>query len=94
MLSRGDRSFFAALDEAIQAHGMDHRVHGDGPVVRAVSRELVRKEFARRYVEDDCSGNAGSGERSAWKRAFDNAMAAGTVDGWQPNAENALIWRV
>ena len=92
-LSRGDRCFFAALDETILSHGKDHRVHGDGPVVRAVSRELVRKEFSRRYVEDG-SGNAGSGERSAWKRAFDNAMTAGTVAGWQPNAENALIWRV
>lgn len=93
MLSRGDRCFFAALDETILAHGKEHRVHGDGPVVRAVSRELVRKEFARRYVEDG-SGNAGSGERSAWKRAFDNAMTAGTVGGEQFNAENALIWRV
>lgn len=92
-LTRGDRCFFAALDEISLAHGKEHRVHGDGPVVRAVSREHVRKEFARRYVEDG-SGNAGSGERSAWKRAFDNAMMAGTVAGWQPNAENALIWRV
>lgn len=92
-LSRGDRCFFAVLDETILAHGKEHRVHGDGPVVRAVSREVVRKEFARRYVEDG-SGNAGSGERSAWKRAFDNAMTAGSVGGEQFNVENALIWRV
>lgn len=92
-LSRGDRCFFAVLDETILAHGKEHRVHGDSPVVRAVSREVVRKEFARRYVEDG-SGNAGSGERSAWKRAFDNAMTAGSVGGEQFNVENALIWRV
>ena len=92
-LSRGDQCFFAALDETIQAHGMDHKVHGVGPVFRAASRELVRKEFDRRYVEDG-SGKASSSRRNAWMRAFERAMTAGTVDGWQPNAENALIWRV
>ena len=93
MLSLGDRCFFAALDETIEDHGMDHRVHGDGPVVRAAPREIVRKEFDRRYVEDG-SGKASSSRRNAWSRAFKDAMTAGTVGGWQPNAENALIWRV
>jgi hypothetical protein len=91
--SLGDRCFYAALDETILNHGVEHRLHDDGPTVRAAPRELVRKEFARRYVEDG-SGNAGSSERNAWSRAFNSAMTTGIVAGEQFNAENALIWRV
>lgn len=92
-LSRDAQCFYAALDEVITTKGIEHRVHGDGPIVCAVHRDAVRKEFSRRYVEDG-TGKATSTERNAWKRAFDGALAAGIVAGEQPNSANALIWRV
>ena len=91
-LSLNDRCFLAALDEMVMSQGMEHRVRGDGPIVRAVPREAVRKEFTRRYVEDG-TGKAASSERNAWSRALKDLQEAGIVAGETFNTSTVLIWR-
>jgi hypothetical protein len=88
-----ERIFLAALDEVITSQGIEHRVRGDGPVVRAAPRDAVRREFSRRYVEDG-TGKAASTERNAWSRAHKRLQEAGTVSGETFNKSAVLIWRV
>ncbi len=81
-----------AITGAILEHGVDHRIAGGGPVVRAVERRLARQVHARRFV------NAGDGdplttERQTWSRGFKEPRARGLISG-ETLGSQELVWLV
>lgn len=52
-VSRSQREFDAAFNEALLASGEDYRIDGDGPMVRAVYVHQIRQHFAKRWATDE-----------------------------------------
>jgi len=71
-LSRSQREFAAAFDEALKANGHDHR-DTSGATVRAVYVEDVRRYFAKRWASDEINERARQKKVSS---SFNRALAA------------------
>jgi hypothetical protein len=56
--------------------GADHRVNGDGPIVKAVSVMVARSIHAQRFVSAGDS-DRDAAERQAWRRNFAKARPSG-----------------
>jgi hypothetical protein len=73
-------AFKDAFSEALGESGQHVRVHGDGPQVRAVRRDLVRKAFYARYgVDIKDEKKAGDARRKAFGRGLETAMDGSKV---------------
>ncbi len=68
------RAFREAFTEAIIASGEQVQVQGDGPSVKAVRREAVRKAFDARYVSD------AKDQKEAHRKAFERGLEAAIAD--------------
>lgn len=72
----------------------DIRVRGDGPLVRAVNREEVRRVFNEGYAADgDTQAKRDAAKRQAFKRATGQAQSKGLV-GVQDDGSVTWLWRV
>lgn len=74
--AKTDRRFSKSFDEAVIAKGVRQRIHGDGPEVRMVGIEIVKKEFLRRHISGDATTKPAA-VRMAWKRALERALEGG-----------------
>lgn len=77
----------SAMDAAI-----DHRVAGDGPTVKAVTKDAARAIHRQRYVNTG-DGKRDDAERQAWSKNFKRARADNLISG-EVQAGQELIWLV
>ena len=70
--------------------GVEHRVSGNGPVVRAVSVRDARNVHAQRYVSTS-DGDPKEAEKKAWRRNFREARNTGLIGGETVGGQE-LIW--
>jgi hypothetical protein len=90
--SRGLTVFREAATEALLEHGRDHRVAGDGPVVKACSVAEVRDVHKRLYVHNG-EGDRSEAERKAWSRALKTARNTHLLGAENANGQD-LIWLI
>jgi hypothetical protein len=84
-------TFHDALLAAIIDSGFDHRVRGNGPVVRAAEAGCVEAEFSRRYVTKGDSEDPSEARRKAFRRAFKAATGERLI-GTEVMGDKELIW--
>jgi hypothetical protein len=90
--TRGLRLVHGAIADAILEHGRDHRVSGDGPLVRAVRVQDARSAHMRKFVSTG-DGDPKAAERKAWERNFKAARSDALISGETTNGLE-LIWLV
>jgi hypothetical protein len=73
--------------------GRDHRPGGDGPRVRAVDAEAVRRVHRKRFVSGGDSEGRDGAERMAWKRHLRDALDVGLIAGEEVD-DKEMIWFV
>lgn len=72
-------AFKDAMSDALIESGSDQAIFEDGPILRAVPRLEVRKEFDRRYTTD--SGDTKKRD-DAMRKAFDRALDQAVKTSW------------
>jgi hypothetical protein len=82
--------FRQALNSALLDYGVDVRVRGDGPRVRAVEDRFVREEFNRIFISDDADPSKDA-RRMRYKRNREAAQNARLVGAWV-EGKRSLIW--
>lgn len=80
-----------ALMTALIDHGADRQPLLDGPVVRAVHIETVRKEFYASYPAEGDAKQKAAARQKAFKRAVADAQAKGLIGVRDMGAET-LLW--
>ena len=90
--TKGLKLVHDAIAEASLQAGIDHRVSGDGPAVKAVPVGLARVVHNQRYVSNG-DGNRDEAERKAWARNFRQAREANLISGEHQGGQE-LIWLV
>jgi hypothetical protein len=85
-----ERTFEDALNAALIDHGTEIRVHGDGPLVRAVDVEHVRPEFNKRYATGETDKEK---RRNATSKAFTRALQSSRF-GKQTTGDKELAWKL
>jgi hypothetical protein len=78
------------VQEALLAHGQDHRPAGNGSVVKAVAVEDVRAAHNRLYAHGG-DGDRSEAERKAWNRALQAARGTHLI-GSESSYARDLIW--
>jgi len=89
---KGLRLVHEAIAEAITTEGIDHRVNGDGPPVRAVRLQTARSFHIRRYVNNG-DGDPKAAERKAWQRNFNDARSRDLISGETTDGLE-LVWLI
>jgi hypothetical protein len=82
-----------ALAEALLQAGQDHRVGGDGPLVKAADVEKVRDVYRRRYVSGGDQAGRDNALRMAWKRNLRQALDCRLIGG-EVVDDQELVWFV
>jgi hypothetical protein len=80
-----------SISEGILQEGFDHRIGGDGPIVKAVPLDVARGFHQKKYISKG-TGDRTAAERQAWARHFGTALGglvAGEFDGTRE-----IIWFV
>src|SRR5262249_9411975 len=90
--TRGLSVFRDAASNALLDHGQDHRVAGNGPLVKACPVTHARAEHNRLYVHNG-EGDRSAAERQAWSRALKTARNDHLIGGENRNGED-LIWMI
>jgi hypothetical protein len=81
-----------ALTTVLPEHGREERPHGEGPVVRAVDREVVRGEFYRIYAtEGETEEQQKAAKRKAFNRSLNDAANKNLI-GMREICGNTLVW--
>ena len=88
---KGLKLVYDAINSAADA-GIDHRVGGDGPVVRAVTVQQAREIHSQRYVSSG-EGDRAVAERQAWRRNLADARSRDLISGALVDGQE-LIWLV
>lgn len=88
--TKGLKLIHDAIAEASLQAGIDHRVGGDGPTVKAVPVHFARDVHAQRYVSTG-EGDRNEAERKAWRRNF-KAAQDGNLIGGELREGQELIW--
>jgi hypothetical protein len=88
--SHGLTVFREAVQDAMLAHGQEHRPAGNGSVVKAVAVEDARAEHKRLYVHGG-DGDRAEAEREAWNRALQTARGTHLI-GSESSCGRDLIW--
>jgi hypothetical protein len=81
-----------AITGALLDKGTDHRVNGDGPMVRAVNVMAARSIHARRFVSAG-DGDREAAERQAWRRNFQKARQSDLI-GAETTRGQELVWLI
>jgi hypothetical protein len=89
---KGLKLVFDAVTSAILESGVEHRVGGDGPAVRAVAVRNARDVHAQRYVSTG-DGDPKEAEKKAWQRNFRQARNSELIGGENVVGQE-LIWMV
>jgi AAA domain len=89
---KGLKLVHEAITGAVTESGMEHRVGGDGPSVRAATVTAARAIHRQRYVSNG-DGDRIEAERKAWARSFKTAREANLVSGELREGQE-LIWLV
>jgi hypothetical protein len=89
---KGMRLVHETITAALLDQGADHRVAGDGPIVKAVPVSAARKIHDKRYVSSG-EGSRADAERKAWDRGFKNARDQVLISG-ETVSGRELIWLV
>jgi hypothetical protein len=90
--TKGLKLVHDAIAEAILQAGVDHRIAGDGPVIKAAPVSVARTIHNQRYVSNG-DGDRTEAERKAWGRNFKQARELDLVSGELSSGEE-LIWLV
>ena len=88
--SRGLTVFREAMQDAMLAHGQEHRPAGNGLTVKAVAVEDARAAHNRLYVHGG-DGDRSEAERKAWTRALQAARGTCLI-GSESSYGRDLIW--
>ncbi|MCK1400125.1 AAA family ATPase [Bradyrhizobium sp. 4] len=89
---KGLRLVRDCINAAILEASLNHRVGGDGPVVRAAVVSDARKIHEQRYVSSG-EGNRAEAERKAWRRGLNEARNSELIGGETVNGRE-LVWMV
>lgn len=89
---KGLKLVHECIRAAMIEDGIDHRVAGDGPAVRAVDVREARRVHLHRYVSTG-DGDRDEAERKAWRRNLPRARQDGLVSG-EIVGGTELIWLV
>lgn len=90
--TKGLKLVHDAIAEAAINCAIDHRVAGNGPIVKAVAVSAARAVHNQRYVSNG-EGDRAEAERKAWARNFKQAREAGLIGGELKDGQE-LIWLV
>jgi hypothetical protein len=84
-----------AIHEALDAHGFQHQVAGNGPMVKAVDLEHVRAIFKKVYlpVSDTPEGKA-EATKKAFTRGLQKAKNLGLIGNGEGPEKTTLIWLI
>jgi AAA domain len=77
---KGLKLVHEAIRAAMLESGLDHRVGGDGPTVKAIIVQTARAIHKQRYVSSG-DGDRNESERKAWARNFKIARETGRISG-------------
>jgi hypothetical protein len=88
--SRGLTVFHEAMQDALLAHGQEHRPAGNGSVVKAVAVEDARAAHNRLYAHGG-DGDRSEAERKAWNCALQTARGTHLI-GSESSYGRDLIW--
>ena len=89
---KGLQLVYDCITDAIVAKGIDHRVGGDGPMVKAADVTEARSRHAQRYVSTGI-GDPDMAERGNWSKNFKKARQEGLISGARVD-NRELIWTV
>jgi hypothetical protein len=87
---KGLKLVYDAVTSALLENGVQHRVGGDGPVVRAAEVSEARKVHEKRYVSTG-DGDRKEAEKKAWQRNFKEARNTSLIGGETVGGQE-LIW--
>jgi hypothetical protein len=91
-VSADERLFDAAFNEAAIASGREIRVHGDGPIVKAVPMKRVREEFyKRRGTGEDDKAKRQEASKKAFQRVLPKISWRYAADA---SGEEELVWKL
>jgi hypothetical protein len=89
---KGLKLVHEAITGALLEKGIDHRVNGDGPMVRAVNVLAARSIHLQRYVSAG-EGDREAAERQAWRRNFQKARQSDLIGAETANGKE-MIWLI
>jgi hypothetical protein len=89
---KGLKLVHEAIQAALLDNGADHRVGGDGPMVRAVNVMAARSIHAHRFVSAG-DGDRDAAERQNWRRNFQRARQQDLI-GAETIGGQELIWLI
>jgi hypothetical protein len=81
-----------SIAEAILQAGVNHRVGGDGPTVKAAPLKLARDIHNKKYVYTG-EGDRDNAQRQAWHQHTKKALESDLIGG-EPNNGQDLVWFV
>lgn len=90
--TKGLKVFRDAVHEALINGGADHRIGGDGPVIRAVAVQAAKAIHNQKYVSNG-EGDRAEAQKKAWARGFAKAREDGMISG-EFIGDEQLIWFV
>jgi hypothetical protein len=90
--SKGLRIVHESITAALVDQGLNHKIGGDGPAVRAVATEDARTEHGRRYLHTG-DGDRAEAERKSWQRNLKAARNQGLI-GNELSGGRELIWLI
>jgi AAA domain len=89
---KGMKLVHEAITGALIDKGADHRVGGDGSMVRAVNVMAARSIHLQRYVSAG-EGDREAAERQAWRRNFSKARQSDLIGAETSNGQE-LVWLI
>ena len=87
---KGLKLVYDAIASALLESGIENRVGGDGPAVRAVAVRCARDVHDQRYVSTG-DGDRKEAEKKAWQRNFKEARNTNLIGGETAGGQE-LIW--
>ena len=94
-IPRGEKLLMAVIEEAIGEAGQHIPASPDGPNVRAVSEDALRRRFYARLAEqadpDEDAGKLAARQRKAFKRALTPAIKAQAIIA-REYSERRFLW--
>jgi hypothetical protein len=89
--SKSLRLLRRTLMNVLVDHGTDQRPFLDGPTVRAVDQEIVRREFYKSYPADGDAKKKQAARQKAFRRAIKDAQAAELI-GIREIGDVVFVW--
>lgn len=87
---KGLRLVHECITSALIDSGIEHRIAGNGPAVKAVDVQAARTVHLHRYVSAGV-GDKDAAERKAWSSNFKKARSEGLICG-ETSSGRELIW--